>query len=381
MKKSPLIVVGAGLFGLTLARELSSKANMEVTIIEKRNHVGGNAYSYVDPATGLEVHKYGAHIFHTDSFRIWDYATKISPFRSYDHRVLAHRDGEFYPFPINLQTIGLVRGEKTSPVTARKYLHEQGAGSFRHATNFREQAINTVGRELYELFFRDYTQKQWNTDPESLPRHYASRIPLRLDYGRSYFTDEYVGLPASGYADWISSFLPRRVKVFLETDYLEISGEIDPAIPVVFTGPLDAYFKFKHGSLGWRTVDFELETVRIKDGLPSAVVNETNSDNPCTRRHDFSRYLEDYKGDSTVVAHEYSRFAGSSDEPYYPVNTPKDRQILKQYIAEIENLQRVRPIWFGGRLGSYKYLDMHMAMASALTMSDRVWSYISRLGC
>ncbi|MBS6414323.1 MAG: UDP-galactopyranose mutase [Corynebacteriales bacterium] len=374
-----LIVVGSGFFGLTVAERAASQLGKRVLIIEKRSHIGGNAFSQPEPETGIEVHQYGAHLFHTSNQRVWDYVTKFTKFTDYQHRVFAMHDGKAYQFPMGLGLICEFFGKYYSPDEARALIKEQASEvKTEEATNLEEKAISLIGRPLYEAFVRDYTAKQWQTDPKELPAANITRLPVRYTFNNRYFNDTYEGLPVNGYAAWLRAMIDHDlIDVQLDTDWFDVREDVraaNPDAPVVYTGPLDRYFDYSAGRLGWRTLDFDVEVLPIGDFQGTAVMNYNDADVPYTRIHEFRHFhperADRYPKDKTVIMKEYSRFAEEDDEPYYPINTPEDREILAAYreLAAAETADQ--KVLFGGRLGTYQYLDMHMAIASALTMFD-----------
>ena len=374
-----LIVVGSGFFGLTIAERAASQLGKRVLIIEKRSHIGGNAFSQPEPDTGIEVHQYGAHLFHTSNERVWNYVTQFTKFTDYQHRVFAMHDGKAYQFPMGLGLICEFFGKYYSPDEARALIKEQASEvNTEDATNLEEKAISLIGRPLYEAFVRDYTAKQWQTDPKELPASNITRLPVRYTFNNRYFNDTHEGLPVDGYAAWLRAMIDHDlIDVQLDTDWFDVRADIraaNPDAPVVYTGPLDRYFDYSAGRLGWRTLDFDVEVLPIGDFQGTAVMNYNDADVPYTRIHEFRHFhperADRYPKDKTVIMKEYSRFAEEDDEPYYPINTPEDRKILAAYRELAAQETANDQVLFGGRLGTYQYLDMHMAIASALTMFD-----------
>ncbi|MCS3427239.1 UDP-galactopyranose mutase [Leucobacter aridicollis] len=368
-----LLVVGSGFFGLTIA-ERAASAGKKVVVIDRRNHIGGNAYSEAEPETGIEVHRYGAHLFHTSNETVWEYVNRFTEFTSYQHKVYSNFKGEVYPLPINLGTINQFFRAAYSPDEARALIAEQ-AGEFdtKSAQNLEEKGISLIGRPLYEAFIRDYTSKQWQTPTTELPAEVISRLPVRYNYDNRYFSDTHEGLPVNGYTAWLEKMADHpNIEVRLSTDFFDESQPLNKAavlgkVPVVYTGPVDRYFDYSEGELGWRTLDFEQEVLPVGDFQGTSVMNYAGADVPYTRIHEFRHFHpeRDYPTDKTVIMHEYSRFAKREDEPYYPVNTPEDRERLLKYRELTDSEPQV---FFGGRLGTYQYLDMHMAIGSALSM-------------
>ena len=363
-----LVVVGSGFFGLTVAERAATELGLRVLVLERRAHIGGNAYSEPDQDTGIEVHVYGSHLFHTSNPRVWEYANHFTSFTGYRHHVYTNHGGQVFPMPINLGTINQFFGAAYSPDEARHLVtalaDEVAAGA---AHNLEEKAVSLIGRPLYEAFIRGYTAKQWQTDPTSLPAEIIARLPVRYTYDNRYFSDTYEGLPVDGYTAWLQRMADHpNIEVRLGSDFFDHKHDIVGQVPVVYTGPVDRYFDYVEGELGWRTLDFEREVVPTGDYQGTSVMNYADESVPYTRIHEF-RHLHperDYPADASVIMREYSRFAATGDEPYYPINTPEDRARLLAY----RDLARGETgVVFGGRLGSYRYLDMHMAIGSALS--------------
>ena len=366
-----LVIVGSGFFGLTIARQAAQELGLRVLVIEKRSHIGGNAYSEFDPETGIEIHKYGSHLFHTSNERVWEYVNRFTAFNNYQHKVWANHQGQLYPMPINLDTINEFFQTSFNSEEAKDFIQNQIAeDATSSASNLEDRAIALIGKPLYEAFIKGYTEKQWQTDPKLLPADVINRLPMRFTTEHRYFNDKHEGLPLNGYTAWLENMADHKsIEIRLNTDFFDVRAEFDSTIPVVYTGPIDRYFNFEHGNLGWRTLDFHDEILDISDFQGTSVVNYPDLDVPFTRIHEY-RHLHperNYQSDSTFISREFSRFANATDEPYYPVNTESDRQQLVSYR---ESIKHERNVWFGGRLGTYQYLDMHMAIASALSMFD-----------
>lgn len=371
-----LVVVGSGLFGLTIAEQAATELGLKVALLDRRSHIGGNAYSENEEQTGIEVHRYGAHLFHTSNERVWEYVNRFTDFTNYVHRVYTRHDGVVYPMPINLGTINQFFNAAYSPAEAKALIAEQaGELAGTDPQNLNDKGISLIGRPLYEAFIKHYTAKQWQTPPEELPASIISRLPVRYTYDNRYFNDKYEGLPVGGYTAWLERMAAHpNIEVRLNTDFFsgdhEYSREkVLGQVPVVYTGPVDRYFDYTEGDLSWRTIDLEEEVLPIEDFQGCSVMNYPDADVPFTRIHEFRHFHpeRDYTKDATVIMREYSRFANKGDEPYYPVNTSVDREKLLKYrdLAKGE-----KDVLFGGRLGTYKYLDMHMAIGSALSMFD-----------
>ena len=371
-----LVVVGSGLFGLTIAEQAATELGLKVALLDRRSHIGGNAYSENEEQTGIEVHRYGAHLFHTSNERVWEYVNRFTDFTNYVHRVYTRHDGVVYPMPINLGTINQFFNAAYSPAEAKALIAEQaGELAGTDPQNLNDKGISLIGRPLYEAFIKHYTAKQWQTPPEELPASIISRLPVRYTYDNRYFNDKYEGLPVGGYTAWLERMAAHpNIEVRLNTDYFSGDHEYSREkllgqVPVVYTGPVDRYFDYTEGDLSWRTIDLEEEVLPIEDFQGCSVMNYPDADVPFTRIHEFRHFHpeRDYTKDATVIMREYSRFANKGDEPYYPVNTSVDREKLLKYrdLAKGE-----KDVLFGGRLGTYKYLDMHMAIGSALSMFD-----------
>ena len=372
-----LVVVGSGLFGLTIAEQAATELGLKVVLLDRRSHIGGNAYSENEEQTGIEVHRYGAHLFHTSNERVWEYVNRFTGFTNYVHRVYTRHNGIVYPMPINLGTINQFFNAAYSPAEAKALIAEQaGELAGTDPQNLNDKGISLIGRPLYEAFIKHYTAKQWQTPPEELPASIISRLPVRYTYDNRYFNDKYEGLPVDGYAAaWLERMAAHpNIEVRLNTDFFSDDHEYSREkvlgqIPVVYTGPVDRYFDYAEGDLSWRTIDLEEEVLPIEDFQGCSVMNYPDADVPFTRIHEFRHFHpeRDYTKDATVIMREYSRFANKGDEPYYPVNTSVDREKLLKYRDLAKGEQNVL---FGGRLGTYKYLDMHMAIGAALSMFD-----------
>ncbi|PFG20360.1 UDP-galactopyranose mutase [Serinibacter salmoneus] len=371
-----LVVVGSGFYGLTVAERLANETGAKVLVIDRRSHIGGNAYSAAEPRTGIEVHQYGAHLFHTSNERVWEYVNRFTAFTNYVHRVYTTHKGEVYPMPINLGTINQFFRSALGPQAARDLIKEQAAElGGKEPENLDEKGVSLIGRPLYEAFIRHYTAKQWQTDPRELSASIISRLPVRYTYDNRYFNDTHEGLPVDGYTAWLERMADHpNIEVRLDTDFFDATqpinkGAVVGQVPVVYTGPVDRYFDYAEGELSWRTLDFEQEVLDVADFQGTSVMNYPDEDVPFTRIHEFRHFHpeRDYPSDATVIMREYSRFARREDEPYYPVNTAADRAGLLKYRELTEGEPHVH---FGGRLGTYQYLDMHMAIGSALSAVD-----------
>ena len=363
-----LIIVGSGFYGLTIAEQAASKLGKRVLVLERRKHIGGNAYSEFEPETGIEVHVYGSHLFHTSNQRVWDYVNRFTSFNGYRHHVFTNHQGRAYQMPINLGTLCEFYGRALSPDDARNLIKsEVERAEIENPENLEDKAISLIGKPIYEAFIKGYTQKQWQTDPSQLPAEIITRLPVRYTFDNRYFSDTWEGLPTNGYTAWLTSMAADPlIEVVLDTDFFDIRHLIPQGKPIVYTGPIDEFFEFKEGHLSWRTLDFDTEVVDTPDFQGTSVMNYADASVPFTRIHEFKHLHPERTPltEKTVIMREFSRAAQRSDEPYYPVNTLQDRKVLSRYRTAIKTLPNVI---FGGRLGSYQYLDMHMAIASALT--------------
>jgi UDP-galactopyranose mutase len=368
-----LLIVGAGFYGATLAERVAQELGKRVLIVDRRAHIGGNAYSENDSQTGIETHRYGAHLFHTPNEKIWSYLSRFTRFTDYRHRVFTRHRGQVYAMPINLGTICQFFGRAFSPAEARALIAEQAAElDGREPANLEERAVSLIGRPLYEAFIRGYTAKQWQTDPRNLPAHVITRLPVRYTFDNRYFNDKFEGLPADGYTAIFERMLASPlIDVRLGVDYFALRSQLPAGLPTVYTGPIDRYFDYVEGELGWRTLDFEKEVLPVGDFQGTAVMNYADEDVPYTRIHEFRHFYpeREYPSDATVIVREYSRFASRSDEPYYPIDTRADKEIFRKYW---ERAQGERHVLFGGRLGTYRYLDMHQAIGAALKAFENV---------
>lgn len=364
-----VLIVGAGLFGITAARELAD-AGRSVHVIEARPHIGGNAYSRFCPDTGIEIHQYGAHIFHTNNEQVWAWANRFTRFTNYRHRVWALRAGRMHPLPFSLATLSTLTGQHATPANADQLLDRVTCSD---PSNLEEKALAGVGRTIYDALVRDYTAKQWNTPLRLLPSETIGRLPFTPTYQADYFPDRYQGMPTGGYAAWCENIVDHpRITITTGQQVPPGAGEC----PTIYTGPVDAFFNFEHGRLGWRTVDFEHRLYPVRDWQGTPVINycDPTEVEPSTRSIEFRHFHPErdrrqHSDAATWVAREFSRWAEPGDEPYYPVNRPADREILNRYRKAAADYPAV---WFGGRLGTYQYLDMHMAIGSALSLVRRM---------
>jgi UDP-galactopyranose mutase len=356
------LVVGAGFAGAVLAERLASQANKKVLIIDKRNHIGGNTYDFFNEH-GLLVHKYGPHIFHTNSKEIYEYLGKFTPWRPYEHRVLASVDGMLVPIPINLNTINTLYGLNLCSDEVDKFLQSKAEKKERIITS-EDVVVNKVGRDLYEKFFKGYTKKQWDLDPSELDASVTSRIPTRNNRDDRYFTDTFQGMPLYGYTKMFENMLSHpNIKVMLNTDYKEIEDEI-PFKEMIYTGPIDYYFDYCYGKLPYRSIEFKFETLETETFQPTGTVNYPN-EHPYTRSTEF-KYLTGQKHPKTTVVYEYPKAEG---DPYYPVPRPENAELYKKYQMLAAETKRVH---FTGRLATYKYYNMDQVVAQSLTLFKKI---------
>jgi UDP-galactopyranose mutase len=356
------LVVGAGFAGSVIAERLASQMRMKVLIVDKRSHIGGNAYDcYNDD--GLLIHKYGPHIFHTNSQDVFEYLSQFTEWRSYQHQVLASVDGQLVPIPINLNTINQLYGLNLTSFQVEEF--------FQNAAEKREQirtsedvVVNRVGRELYEKFFRGYTRKQWGLDPSELDATVTARVPVRTNRDNRYFTDSYQAMPLRGFTRMFENMLSHpNIKVMLNTDYREIKGLI-PYRHMIYTGPVDEFFNNCYGKLPYRSLEFKHETLNTRVAQPVAVVNYPN-DNLYTRVTEF-KYLTGQEHPKTGVVYEFPRAEG---DPYYPVPRPENAELYKKYQALTDATPET---FFVGRLATYKYYNMDQVVAQALTVFKKI---------
>jgi len=366
-----VIVVGSGFFGATIAERCAAQLDLKVCVLEKRSHIGGNCYSAVDDETGIEYHKYGTHIFHTNSEGTWKYINRFSRFTNYQHKVFTIHKGQVFPMPINLGTICSFFGRYFTPTEARELVTTQiGPLKTTSHLNLEDKAVSQIGRPLYEAFIRGYTKKQWDTDPRELPSEIISRLPVRYSLDDRYFSDRFQGMPEDGYTRIFERMMAHKnITCFLNVDYFDISVLLQPKQLLVYTGPIDRFFDYRYGLLGWRTIDLEREVAPVSDFQGTSVMNYADEDVPYTRVHEFKHLHPEraYKGNSTLVFREYARFAQEADEAYYPIACRNSKNTYDLYRAETK---KYRNVLFGGRLGTYRYLDMHQAIGAALKDFD-----------
>lgn len=364
MEKFDYLVVGSGLYGAIFAHE-AKKAGKTVLVVDKRPNIAGNIYT--EKQEEINVHKYGAHIFHTNNKKVWEYITQFAEFNRFTNSPVANYKGELYSMPFNMYTFNKMWGVVTPEEAAAK-IEEQKKEITGEPQNLEEQAISLVGRDIYEKLVKGYTEKQWGRDCKELPAFIIKRLPVRLTFDNNYFNALYQGIPMGGYTKMVEKILD-GIEVRLNTDYLEYKEELDAlAEKVVYTGPIDAYFNYKLGTLEYRSVRFENETLDIPNFQGNAAVNYTDRETPWTRiiEHKWFEFGKDEDGNElpkTIISREYSSEWKPGDEPYYPVNDAKNGALYAEYkkLAESES-----KVIFGGRLGEYKYYDMDQVIAAVL---------------
>lgn len=357
-------MAGAGFSGAVVARELAD-AGHRIVVHDSRDHVGGNCFTERDAETGVMMHRYGPHIFHTADSRVWAYVTRFAEMLPYTHRVRSTVAGRVYLLPVNLLTINHLFGTTFSPDEAREFIAEQADSTIGEPANFEEQALKFVGRKVYETFFYGYTRKQWGVEPTELPASILKRLPVRFNYDDSYFDHPYQGIPRHGYTPIVEAILDHpRIEVRLGSAYSrQVAVEYDHTI---WTGPLDAWFDHGYGRLGYRTLDFEQFTT-AGDFQGCSVMNYGDLDVPFTRITEFKHFTPWERHENTVCFREFSRAAATDDIPYYPIRLAADKALLTRYL---DAARTEAGVTFLGRLGTYRYLDMDVTIGEALTAAD-----------
>ena len=369
--KYDYLVVGSGLYGAVFAKEATDRGK-KVLVIDKRPNVAGNIYT--ETVEGIHVHKYGAHIFHTNDTKVWKYITRFAEFNRFTNSPVANYHGELYSLPFNMYTFNKMWGVVTPEEAAAKIEEQRQAAGITEPKNLEEQAISLVGKDIFEKLVKGYTEKQWGRDCKDLPAFIIKRLPVRLTFDNNYFNALYKGIPIGGYTKLVEHLL-EGIEVRLNTDYLEQKEELDKlAETVVYTGPIDAYFGYSLGALEYRSVRFETEVLDIPNFQGNAAVNYTDRETPWTRiiEHKWFEFGKDEQGQDlpkTVISREYSSEWKPGDEPYYPVNDEKNGALYAEYkrLADTE-----KNVIFGGRLAEYRYYDMDAVIASALKKSEEV---------
>jgi UDP-galactopyranose mutase len=360
MKNYDAVVVGAGLAGCATANILAEKG-LQVLVIEKRKQIGGQCFDYKDQ-NNITVHKYGPHIFHTKRKKVWTFVNRFSSFNDYQHRVLSYTNGIYYPFPINRKTLSMVFGENYSNTKAKEKLVEIAKEYHQNtSSNFEEAMVKQIGKDLYELFIKGYTQKQWEVAPSELSKDLAGRIPIRFNDDDRYFTDKYQGLPLNGYSAMMQEMLNHdNIHILLGCDYFEIKEKINSSI-LIYTGKLDEYFDHKYGKLQYRAVEFDIQTIDQESYLPAAVVNYPN-DYDWTRITEFKKLTQE-KSEKTVLCYEYPSDSGI---PSYIIPDERNSKLREKYLVEVLELEKKGEVFFIGRLAEYKYYNMDRVIERAI---------------
>jgi UDP-galactopyranose mutase len=353
-------IVGAGFTGAVLAQELAKEGH-EISVFDTRNHIAGNCYSERDASTGVMVHKYGPHIFHTDNEVVWNYVNQFSEFKPYVNRVKTTSQGRVFSLPINLHTINQYFDKTLNPKEAKKFIDDLSDQTITEPNSFEEQALKFVGKDLYEAFFKGYTLKQWGVDPKNLPASILKRLPVRFNYDDNYFNHKYQGMPVEGYTPIVEKLLDHEnITVHLETKFNR-AGATD-FDHIFYTGPIDGWFDYEYGRLGYRTLDFVKEQ-HSGDYQGCAVMNYGDLDVPYTRISEHKHFSPWEQHDQTLIFKEYSRECKEDDIPYYPIRLVEEKEMLATYINVAKKETKVS---FLGRLGTYRYLDMDVTIAEAL---------------
>jgi UDP-galactopyranose mutase len=356
------LIVGAGFAGSVLAERLASKGDQKVLLIDQRDHIGGNAYDYFNK-DGILIHKYGPHIFHTNSKKVFDYLGQFTPWRPYEHRVLASVDGQLVPIPINLNTINKMYGLNLNCSQVEAFFESKAEKISRVLTS-EDVVVSKVGRELYEKFFKNYTRKQWDLDPSELDASVTARVPTRTNRDDRYFTDTYQAMPLYGYTRMFQKMLSHpNIKVMLNTDYKEIIDVI-PYKHMIYTGPIDSFFNYCYGRLPYRSLEFKFETLETDIYQSTGTINYPN-EHAYTRITEF-KYLTGQKHHKTSIVYEYPQADG---DPYYPIPRPENAEIYKKY-QQLANA--MTNTYFTGRLATYKYYNMDQVVAQSLTLFEKI---------
>lgn len=367
------IIVGSGFFGSVIAERIATQLRERVLVIEKKNHIGGNCFSLDDPETGIHYHLYGTHIFHTSNERVWKYINRFTEFNGYFHQVLTTYKGKVYQMPVNLETINSFYGVSLKPYEVEGFLKKEiGKENITKPSNFEEKAISMMGRPLYEAFIHGYTLKQWQKDPKDMPESVLTRLPFRKNYNESYYYSRWQGMPLHGYGKIFEHLMAsEKIDVMLNTDFFDIRDRIPADTKIIYSGPIDQFFDYKYGKLEYRTLRFEKEIVPYEDFQGTSVMNYADVDIPYTRIHE-PKHLHpersDYPKDRSMIIREYSSLDDGTN-PYYPINDNRNQSLILQYREEASKL---RNTIISGRLGDYKYYDMHDTINHALEIYDMI---------
>ncbi len=374
IKDYKYIVAGAGIFGAIIAERLASRGE-RVLVVEKRDHIAGNIYSYTDEETGIEVHKYGSHIFHTENEDVWNYISKFAEFNDYIHTVNTRHNGKLYPMPINLDTINLLYGTDMNAEEAEKFVAEEAAKTnITDPQNFDEKGLSLVGEKLYTAFIKNYTEKQWHTDASNLSAEILKRIPVRYSHDNRYFiTAKHQGIPKEGYTKMVANILDNElIEVRTGVNFKDIESEIAEDAKVIYCGQIDELLDYELGVLPYRSLRFEEEI--SENTLGEAVINEADPDVPYTRSHDYKYYQihqpEIIAQKKCYICREYPADFKRGGEAYYPVNNEESEALYQKYVELLE--ERHPNYILGGRLGAYRYWDMDVAIANALKLAEEL---------
>lgn len=368
---APVYVVGAGITGCVLAERIAKLFDRHVVVLEERDTVGGNSRAEIDPNTGIEVHVYGSHIFHTTDAAVWSYARRFTDFNDYRHRVFLRSGGRVYTMPIDLKTINDFYGAQFSPEEAQAFLAQEiRKEGIEAPANLEEKAVSLVGRSLYDRMVRGYTAKQWGRDPKELPESIINRLPVRFRYDDAYFGTPWQGIPANGFSAWFDAMLSSpRIEVRTGVDFLAVRDSLPKDAIVLYTGMIDRLFGHCFGALEWRSLRFERETLPVRDFQGTTVVNYGDADVPFTRIHEFKHYHPEWRDSfeacRTVICREYPSAWEPGREAFYPVNDERNQRLFARYRDEAAKLPNLLP---AGRLGRYRYWDMDGAIAAALAL-------------
>ena len=366
MKKYDFLIVGSGLFAATCAHELNKKG-YKVLVVEKRNNIAGNIYT--EEIEGIQVHKYGPHIFHTSNKVVWDYLNQFAKFNDFINMPLAFYKGKYYNMPFNMNTFHQVFGVNTAEEARTRIENEIKAANIVEPKNLEEKAISMVGTTIYEMLIKGYTQKQWGKPCNELPPFIITRLPVRYEYNNNYFNDIYQGIPIGGFTKMVANML-EGIEVRLGADYLEHKEELDQlADQVIYTGEIDKYFGYCYGALEWRSLRFEEEIIDKPDYQGNAVINYTEYEIPYTRIAEHKYFDPSQKSPKTVITKEYSKTWSVGDEAYYPINNEKNSALSAKYKALAQQNPKVH---FGGRLGTYSYYNMDVVVEKALQLVDEL---------
>ena len=371
--KTDFLIIGSGFYGAVLAERIANVLKKKVLILEKRNHIGGNCYSETDKISGIEYHKYGTHIFHTSNNLVWNYINDFTKFNNYRHQVITKHKNKVFQMPINLETINSFYNKSFSPTEAKKFL-ETKSKKFKknNYENFEDKAKSQIGKELYEAFIKNYTKKQWNKNPTSLPSTIFNRLPIRFNYNEDYYSgNQWQGIPLNGYTEIFKNLTcNKRIQIIYNKKF-DLNSNIVPKYLTIYTGPLDKLIKYKFGKLEWRSLKFKKEILNINDFQGSSVMNYSDLKEPYTRIHEPKHLHPERKiidKNQTLIIQE---FPDTNDkEPFYPINDNKNRLIHRKYKQYID--KNIKKFTFGGRLADYAYYDMDMTISAALTKFNKI---------